>query len=165
MAVQNAEKNCFRSGQNGPYYQKVIDVPGIFAPVFANKVPALLARKSRGPPIPLRSAIVPASVMLAVTNSRLFMSVHTHDSSVHVDALRVGKRQLCRLILSTGNRYFWHKRVNTALRQKGHLVSKSHNRSQDRYQRSNFENGNSDIECTPRPNRNTNPPVVAPAAG
>jgi len=49
MAVQNAEKNCFRSGQNGPYYQKVIDVPGIFAPVFANKVPALLARKSRGP--------------------------------------------------------------------------------------------------------------------
>jgi hypothetical protein len=28
---------------------EVIDVPGIFAHVFANKVPALLARKSRGP--------------------------------------------------------------------------------------------------------------------
>jgi hypothetical protein len=49
MAVQNAEKSCFRSGQNSPCYQEVIDVPSIFAHVFANKVPALLARKSRGP--------------------------------------------------------------------------------------------------------------------
>ena len=49
MALQNAEKRCFRSEQNGHYIQQVTDVPGNFAHVFTNKVPALLARKSRGP--------------------------------------------------------------------------------------------------------------------
>jgi hypothetical protein len=49
MALQNAEKRYFRSEQKGNYFQQVTDVPGIFAHVFADKVPALLARKSREP--------------------------------------------------------------------------------------------------------------------
>jgi hypothetical protein len=49
MALQNAEKRCFRSEQKGNYIQQVTDVLGIFAQVFADKVPALLARKSRVP--------------------------------------------------------------------------------------------------------------------
>jgi hypothetical protein len=49
MALQNAEKRHFRSEQNGHCDQPVTDVPGNFAHVFANKVPALLARKSRVP--------------------------------------------------------------------------------------------------------------------
>jgi hypothetical protein len=49
MALQNAEKNHFRSEQNGYCHQQVTDVPGNFAHAFANKVPALLARKSRVP--------------------------------------------------------------------------------------------------------------------
>src|SRR5271163_4131569 len=49
MALQNAEKRHFRSEQNGHCDQQVTDVPGNFAHVFANKVPALLAPKSRGP--------------------------------------------------------------------------------------------------------------------
>ncbi len=49
MALQNPEKGCFRSGQNGHYLQQVTDVLGIFAQVFMDEVPALLARKSRVP--------------------------------------------------------------------------------------------------------------------
>ncbi len=49
MALQNAEKNHFRSEQNGYCHQQVTDVPGNFAHAFANKVPALLAQKSRVP--------------------------------------------------------------------------------------------------------------------
>jgi hypothetical protein len=51
MALQNAEKNHFRSEQNGYCHQQVTGVPGNFAHVFANKVPALLARKSRVPQV------------------------------------------------------------------------------------------------------------------
>jgi hypothetical protein len=51
MALQNAEKRCSRSDQKGNYIQQVTDVPGIFAHVFADKVPALLAWKSRVPHI------------------------------------------------------------------------------------------------------------------
>ncbi len=50
MALQNDEERHFRSEQNDHYLQQVIDVPGIFAHVFVDKVPALLAPKSRGPP-------------------------------------------------------------------------------------------------------------------
>ena len=49
MALRNADKRCFRSERNGHCIQQVTDVPGIFAHVFAEKVPALLARKSREP--------------------------------------------------------------------------------------------------------------------
>jgi hypothetical protein len=49
MALQSTDKRCFRSEQNGHCIQQVTDVPGIFAHVFADKVPALLARKSRVP--------------------------------------------------------------------------------------------------------------------
>ena len=47
MALQNPKKSCFRSEQNGHCLQHVTGVPGIFAHVFVDKVPALLARKSR----------------------------------------------------------------------------------------------------------------------
>ena len=54
MALQNTEKRHFRSEQNGHCDQQVTDVPRNFARnfahVFANKVPALSARKSRVPP-------------------------------------------------------------------------------------------------------------------
>jgi hypothetical protein len=49
MARQNAEKRCFLSKQNGHCIQQVTGLPGIFPHVFAHEVPALLARKSRGP--------------------------------------------------------------------------------------------------------------------
>jgi hypothetical protein len=49
MAPQNADKRRFRCEQNGHYIQQVTAVPGIFANVFAGKVPALLALKSRVP--------------------------------------------------------------------------------------------------------------------
>ena len=49
MALQNTEKRYSHSEQNGRFIQQVTDVPGIFAYVFKNKVPALLARKSRVP--------------------------------------------------------------------------------------------------------------------
>src|SRR5271163_4094210 len=49
MALQNAAKWRFRSEQNGDCIQQVIDVSDIPAHVFVDKVPALLARKSRGP--------------------------------------------------------------------------------------------------------------------
>jgi hypothetical protein len=49
MALQNPKKSCFRSEQNGHCLQQVTGVPGIFAHVFVDKVPALLARKSRVP--------------------------------------------------------------------------------------------------------------------
>jgi hypothetical protein len=49
MAPQIADKRYLHSEQNGLCIQQVIEVPGIFVHVFANKVPALLARKSRVP--------------------------------------------------------------------------------------------------------------------
>ncbi len=49
MALQNPEKGCFRSAQNGHCLQQVTGAPGIFAHVFVDQVPALLARKSRVP--------------------------------------------------------------------------------------------------------------------
>jgi hypothetical protein len=49
MAHQNADKRCFRIEQNGQCIQQVTEVLGILAHVFADKVPALLARKSRVP--------------------------------------------------------------------------------------------------------------------
>jgi hypothetical protein len=58
MALQNAEKRCFRSEQKGNYIQQVTDVPGIFAQVFADKVPVLLARKSRLPHATLLLAVI-----------------------------------------------------------------------------------------------------------
>ena len=48
MVLQNAEKRYFHSEQNGHCIQPVTDVPSNFAHVFTDKVPALLARKSRG---------------------------------------------------------------------------------------------------------------------
>ncbi|MGD0493862.1 MAG: hypothetical protein ABSC32_20230, partial [Steroidobacteraceae bacterium] len=45
----------FCSEQNGLCIQQVIEVNGIFAHDFANKVPALLARKSRVPPFSRRT--------------------------------------------------------------------------------------------------------------
>ena len=49
MALQDANQRGFRSEQNGLCIQQVTDAPSTFADVFADKVPALLARKSRGP--------------------------------------------------------------------------------------------------------------------
>jgi hypothetical protein len=49
MVLQSPERGCFRSEQNGHCDQQVTDVPRNFAHVFANKVPALSARKSRVP--------------------------------------------------------------------------------------------------------------------
>jgi hypothetical protein len=49
MALQNAEKSYFHSEQNGLCIQQIIEVHDIVAHDFANKVPALLARKSREP--------------------------------------------------------------------------------------------------------------------
>src|ERR1700689_4733664 len=48
-AFQNAGKPRFRSEQNSHCIQRVTDEPGIFAHVFADKIPALLAPKSRVP--------------------------------------------------------------------------------------------------------------------
>ena len=56
------------SEQNGPCIQQVIEVPGIFAHVFANKVPALLARKSRAEQ-PSRPAHRPHPVLIRRTVS------------------------------------------------------------------------------------------------
>ncbi len=50
MALQNTAKWRFRREQSSHCIQQVTDVPGNFAHAFANKVPALLARKSRVPP-------------------------------------------------------------------------------------------------------------------
>ena len=49
MVLQNPERGCFRSEQNGHCIQQVTDALSIFAHVFTDKVPALLARKSREP--------------------------------------------------------------------------------------------------------------------
>ncbi len=49
MALQNTAKWRFRREQSSHCIQQVTDVPGNFAHAFANKVPALLARKSRVP--------------------------------------------------------------------------------------------------------------------
>ena len=59
----NAEKRYLHSEQNGPCIQQVIEVPGIFAHVFANKVPALLARKSRVPQVGVQlTSVLPAAL-------------------------------------------------------------------------------------------------------
>jgi hypothetical protein len=49
MALQNPENGSYRSEQKGHFIQQVTDALGNFAHVFANKVPALLPRKSREP--------------------------------------------------------------------------------------------------------------------
>jgi len=49
MAPQNADKHCFRGQQNGHCIQQVTGLPGDFPHVFTDKVPELLARKSRAP--------------------------------------------------------------------------------------------------------------------
>jgi len=51
MAPQNADKRCFRGQQNGHCIQQVTGLPGDFPHVFTDKVPALLARKSKVPRI------------------------------------------------------------------------------------------------------------------
>ena len=50
MTLRNHEKRYLLSEQNGHCVPQVTGVPSIFAHVFADKVPALLARKSRVPP-------------------------------------------------------------------------------------------------------------------
>jgi hypothetical protein len=57
MARQSAEKRYFYSAQNGSCIQQVIAVSGNFADVSANKVPALLARKSKAPRVALHGIV------------------------------------------------------------------------------------------------------------
>jgi len=49
MAAQNGEQRPFLTEPNALCIQQLTDVPGIFALVFGNKVPALLARESSEP--------------------------------------------------------------------------------------------------------------------
>src|ERR1700677_4722420 len=73
MALQNPKKSCFRSEQNGHCLQHVTGVPGIFAHVFVDKVPALLARKSRVPRLPRPPELFGPSEVVAT----VIFSIHS----------------------------------------------------------------------------------------
>ena len=75
MALQNAEKSYFHSEQNGLCIQQIIEVHDIVAHDFANKVPALLARKSREPLLLCRRSVVTQCNAPILPSIRLILAV------------------------------------------------------------------------------------------
>src|SRR3984957_11806661 len=88
MVLQNAEKRYFHSEQNGHCIQPVTDVPSNFAHVFTDKVPALLARKSRGSPFRSRETLFIPPAGWQTTRRAHYRRLHLpQDSAAFLEPL------------------------------------------------------------------------------